>query len=263
MADEKPSLPMADEKPSVPEQEQEQEQLPHPPSSSSASASSATVTTPDHDVESQHQAITSEKVSHWRVLLDQTGVTQEVLEYNYGGQGTTESPYLVEFIPGDRWNPMAFKDSFKWTITLIQASATLSVSFASSAYSGGVSEIIREFNISTEVAILGVSLFVMGFAIGPLLWAPLSELYGRQKTFFISYMCLAAFSAGAAGSNSMATLIILRFFAGAFGSSPLTNAGGVIADLFQAKQRGIAFSIFAMAPFLGPALGKTISPHPA
>jgi MFS family permease len=106
------------------------------------------------------------------------------------------------------------------------------------------------------------SLFVMGFAIGPLLWAPLSELYGRQKTFFISYMCLAAFSAGAAGANSMATLIILRFFAGAFGSSPLTNAGGVIADLFQAKQRGIAFSIFAMAPFLGPALGKTISPCP-
>ncbi|QYT01225.1 MFS multidrug transporter [Trichoderma simmonsii] len=253
MADEKPSLPMADDKPSVPEQEQER--LPHPPSSSSASASSATVTTPDHDVESQHQAITSEKVSHWRVLLDQTGVTQEVLEYNYGGQGTTESPYLVEFIPGDKWNPMAFKDSFKWTITLIQASATLSVSFASSAYSGGVSEIIREFNISSEVAILGVSLFVMGFAIGPLLWAPLSELYGRQKTFFISYMCLAAFSAGAAGANSMATLIILRFFAGAFGSSPLTNAGGVIADLFQAKQRGIAFSIFAMAPFLGPALG--------
>ncbi|TFB04787.1 hypothetical protein CCMA1212_002927 [Trichoderma ghanense] len=240
---------MADDKASIPEQ------APHPPPSSSASTSSATVTTPDHDVEAQRQAVPSEKISHWRVLLDQTGVTQQVLEHNYSGQGTTESPYLVEFLPGDRWNPMTFKDSFKWTITLIQASATLSVSFASSAYSGGVSEIIREFNISSEVAILGVSLFVLGFAIGPLLWAPLSELYGRQKTFFISYMALAAFSAGAAGSQNMATLIILRFFAGAFGSSPLTNAGGVIADLFQAKQRGIAFSIFAMAPFLGPALG--------
>ncbi|KAL7937629.1 MFS general substrate transporter [Trichoderma chlorosporum] len=242
---------MADEKPSMPEQE------PHPPSSSSSSAStsSATVTTPDHDVESQQQAVSSEKIGHWRVLLDQTGVTQQALDYNYSGEGTAESPYLVEFIPGDKWNPMSFKDSFKWTITLIQASATLSVSFASSAYSGGISEIIEEFNVSTEVAILGVSLFVMGFAIGPLLWAPLSELYGRQRTFFISYMCLSAFSAGAAGSQNIATLIILRFFAGAFGSSPLTNAGGVIADLFQAKQRGIAFSIFAMAPFLGPALG--------
>ncbi|RFU79926.1 hypothetical protein TARUN_2269 [Trichoderma arundinaceum] len=223
-----------------------------PSSSSSASASSATVTTPDHDLEAQ---LNSEKITHWRLLFDQTGVTQQVLDHNYSGQGTAEAPYLVEFIPGDRWNPMTYKDSFKWVITLIQASATLSVSFASSAYSGGIKEIIEEFNISTEVAILGVSLFVVGFAVGPLLWAPLSELYGRQRTFFISYMCLAAFCAGAAGANSIATLVILRFFAGVFGSSPLTNAGGVIADLFQAKQRGIAFSIFAMAPFLGPALG--------
>ena len=52
--------------------------------------------------------------------------------------------------------------------------------------------------------------------------------------------------------------MILRFFAGAFGSSPLTNAGGVIADMFSAKQRGIAMSIFAAAPFLGPVLGPII-----
>ncbi|KAK1245108.1 hypothetical protein MKX08_004737 [Trichoderma sp. CBMAI-0020] len=239
---------MAEEKPVAPEGA--------PPStSSSASASSATVTTPDHDVESQLQATPAKKVSHWRVLLDQTGVTQEVLDFNYTGHGTAESPYLVEFIPNDPWNPMSFKDTFKWAITLIQASAALSVSFASSAYSGGISEIIMQFDISAEVAILGVSLFVMGFAIGPLLWAPLSELYGRQRTFFVSYMALSAFSAGAAGSQNIATLVILRFFAGAFGSSPLTNAGGVIADMFKADQRGVAFSIFAMAPFLGPALG--------
>jgi hypothetical protein len=146
---------MAEEKPVAPEG------VP-PSTSSSVSASSATVTTPDHDVESQLQATPSEKVSHWRVLFDQTGVTQEVLDFNYTGHGTTESPYLVEFIPNDPWNPMTFKDSFKWAITLIQASAALSVSFASSAYSGGISEIIMQFDISAEVAILGVSLFVMG-----------------------------------------------------------------------------------------------------
>ena len=53
-------------------------------------------------------------------------------------------------------------------------------------------------------------------------------------------------------------MIILRFFAGAFGSSPLTNAGGVIADMFPAKQRGLAMSLFAAAPFLGPVLGPII-----
>jgi MFS family permease len=53
--------------------------------------------------------------------------------------------------------------------------------------------------------------------------------------FFISYMALAAFSAGAAGAKNIQTLIILRFFAGSFGASPLTNSGGVIADMFSAK----------------------------
>lgn len=68
-------------------------------------------------------------------------------------------------------------------------------------------------------------------------------------------MMLTAFNAGAAGSKNMATLIVLRFLAGAFGSSPLTNAGGVIADMFPAAQRGLATSLFAAAPFLGPVIG--------
>lgn len=44
-------------------------------------------------------------------------------------------------------------------------------------------------------------------------------------------MLLTIFNAGAAGSQNIETLIILRFLAGAFGSSPLTNAGGVIAGM--------------------------------
>ena len=96
------------------------------------------------------------------------------------------------------------------------------------------------------------------FAIGPLLWAPLSELYGRQILFFGTYGVLTAFNAGAAGAQNIQTLVILRFFAGAFGSSPLTNAGGVIADMFSASQRGLALSVFAAAPFMGPTLGPIV-----
>jgi MFS family permease len=68
-------------------------------------------------------------------------------------------------------------------------------------------------------------------------------------------MFLTAFNAGAAASQNITTLIVLRFLAGSFGSSPLTNAGGVIADMFPAAQRGLAMSIFAAAPFLGPVIG--------
>lgn len=136
--------------------------------------------------------------------------------------------------------------------------ATLAVSFVSSAYSGGVKEIIETFNVGSEVVTLGVSLFVLGFAIGPLIWAPLSELYGRQVLFCGTYAMLTIFNAGAAGAQNMQTLLIMRFIAGSFGSSPLTNAGGVIADMFSAAHRGVAMSIFAAAPFLGPVAGPIV-----
>lgn len=86
----------------------------------------------------------------------------------------------------------------------------------------------------------------------------MSELYGRQILFIGTYAMLTAFNAGAAGSQNIQTLLILRFFAGAFGSSPLTNAGGVIADMFAADQRGLAMSVFAAAPFLGPTIGPIV-----
>jgi MFS family permease len=76
-------------------------------------------------------------------------------------------------------------------------------------------------------------------------------MFGRQILFITTYCALTAFNCAAAGSQNSWTLLVLRFFAGAFGSSPLTNAGGVIADMFPAKERAIAMSIFAAAPFLG------------
>lgn len=117
---------------------------------------------------------------------------------------------------------------------------------------------MMEFNVSQTIVTLGVSLFVLGFALGPLLWAPFSELYGRQIVFTGTYVAFTAFNAGVAGSQNIWTLLILRFMAAAFGSSPLTNAGGVIADLFSANERGLAMSIFSAAPFMGPVLGPII-----
>ncbi|RAK71575.1 MFS transporter [Aspergillus fijiensis CBS 313.89] len=198
------------------------------------------------------------RIPYWRVLVDHGAVTEEIINHPYCGQGTEEDPFIVEWIPDDPRNPMLFPQHRKWTFTIIAAFATFGVSMASSAYAGSIDQVIESFGIGTEVATLGVSLFVLGFAVGPLVWAPLSELIGRQLVFAISYLGLAVFCAGATGSRNSWTLIILRFFAGSFGSSPLTNAGGVIADVFPAEERGLAMSLFAGAPFLGPTIGPII-----
>ncbi|ORY13731.1 benomyl/methotrexate resistance protein [Clohesyomyces aquaticus] len=197
-------------------------------------------------------------ISHWNLITNQGVVTQEVVKWEYEGSGTDEDPYVVEWIDNDPRNPMRWGNVKKWTGCLCMAMATLVVSFCSSAFAGGIQHILVEFHASQEVVTLGITLFVLGFALGPLLWAPCSELYGRQVVFCGTFIAFIAFNAGAAGSKNMYTLLILRFFGGAFGSSPLTNAGGVVADLFAAKERGLAMSVFSIAPFMGPVLGPIV-----
>ncbi|OQD61060.1 hypothetical protein PENPOL_c018G04076 [Penicillium polonicum] len=204
------------------------------------------------------EAMLPSKIPFWRLIFDQKVVTEEVMQFPYTGSGTEDDPYAVVWIPADPRNPMNFRPIKKWSITLLVSFVTLAVSLVSSAFSGGMSQIMEDFGASQEIVILGVSLFVLGFAIGPLIWAPLSEIFGRRHIFTISFMFLTVFNAGAAGAKNIETLIILRFLAGSFGSSPFGNGGGTIADMFPASQRGIAISLFAAAPFLGPTLGPVI-----
>ncbi|KAI4592573.1 MFS siderochrome iron transporter 1 [Pestalotiopsis sp. 9143b] len=215
-------------------------------------SAASSVTATEKDVESQ---LLRRMPPHFQMLFDQSGVTTEVLSCDYKGKGTADEPFLVDFLENDPKNPLAFPMWKKWTITILQAIAVLAVAFVSTAFSGGISEIIRDFEVKQIIAILGISLFVTGFAVGPLLWAPLSELFGRQILFFGTYLALTAFNAGAAAAPNIQALIVLRFFAGTFGSSPMTNAGGVIADMFSASERGMATAVFATAPFLGPSIG--------
>lgn len=177
---------------------------------------------------------------------------------NYSGEGTDSNPYIVEFQFEDPGNALNFSPAKKWFIIFIVPLSVFAVTLTSSAYSGSANELLMQFHCSSELFALGISLYVLGFAIGPALWAPLSELYGRRILFVTTHTCLVAFVAGSAGVNSIAALLVLRFLTGMFGSSPLTNSGGVIADLFPASQRGLAMIFFCTAPFLGPVLGPII-----
>ncbi|KAI1809971.1 major facilitator superfamily transporter [Poronia punctata] len=199
---------------------------------------------------------TNNKISWYRRQFDHACITPAVLAWPYKGSGTSDDPFVVDFLPDDERNPFLFPKWFKWSITVFKAIAVLAVAFVSTAYTSAVGDIVDEFHIeSPELAISGVSLFVLGFAVGPVFWAPLGEMYGRQVIFFVSYATLTALNAATCASRNISTIAVLRFLAGAFGSSPLTNSGGVIADMFEPKERGFAGALFAMAPFLGPSIG--------
>ena len=116
-------------------------------------------------------------------------VTEEVMQFPYKGSGTEDHPYAVVWIPADPRNPMNFPPIRKWSITLLVSFVTLAVSLVSSAFSGGMRQIMEDFGAAQEIVILGVSLFVLGFAIGPLIWAPLSVRCSAGDISLPSRLC--------------------------------------------------------------------------
>lgn len=95
------------------------------------------------------------------------------------------------------------------------------VTFGSSVFSTSTQQTARKFNVSPEVMVLAVSLFVLGFAFGPIIFGPLSELYGRKRPLFLGMFVFAIFQIPCAVAQNLQTIFICRFLGGVFASAPL------------------------------------------
>ena len=93
---------------------------------------------------------------------------------------------------------------------------------------------------------------------GPIIWAPLSELRGRQIPLVVGMFGFSIFSIGVATSKDTQTLMLCRYFAGFFSASPLAVVPACFADMYDHRQRGLAITAFAMAVFVGPFASPSI-----
>jgi len=172
----------------------------------------------------------------------------------------TTREHLVDFSgPNDPYRPLNWPLRKKTTTTALYGLVTMSATWASSCYSAGTAQVASEFSVSNQVAILGTSLFLVGFGLGPLLWAPLSEVYGRRAGVFGPMFVAVCFSFGSGAAKDLQTVMLTRFWGGFFASAPVTNTGGVLGDLFAPSERGVAMAGYAMAVVGGPALGPIVS----
>ncbi|RHZ67725.1 MFS transporter [Aspergillus thermomutatus] len=160
--------------------------------------------------------------------------------------------------PKDPDNPVNFSPARKWTITVMLELMTVSVTFASSVFSTAAQVTAKKFHVSEEVMVLGTSLFVLGFAFGPMVFGPLSELYGRKTPLFVGFLIFAIFQIPVAVAQNLQTIFICRFLGGFFASAPLGIVGGMLADLFNPVDRTIAVAVFAASTFIGPVAGPIV-----
>jgi DHA1 family multidrug resistance protein-like MFS transporter len=132
------------------------------------------------------------------------------------------------------------------------------VTFASAIFATAIPSLVRIHDVDREVVTLGVSLYVLGFAFGPVIWASFSELKGRYLPFIISAFGFTAFSFGTAVSKGLTSILICRWFGGFFGAGPLTLAGPLYADMFVGKPFGVSMVVFAFTVFMGPIVAQPV-----
>ncbi|KAJ5449850.1 uncharacterized protein N7458_006299 [Penicillium daleae] len=161
--------------------------------------------------------------------------------------------YLVDFEgPDDPLNPQNWPSTAKLLSSALACSGTFIASLNSAMFSPGISQASSDFGVGTEVITLGTTLFVLGFATGPMIWAPLSELMGRKLPLVIAIIGEGIFTIACAVAKDVQTLIICRFFAGVCGASQLTVVPGLLADLYDNTYRGVAIALYALTVFGGP-----------
>ncbi|KAL2788765.1 major facilitator superfamily domain-containing protein [Aspergillus keveii] len=165
---------------------------------------------------------------------------------------------FVTFTIGDPEHPHNWSRLYRWYITLVASMLVVCVAFGSSIVTGGLGLIEEKYNVSLEVAILTCSIMVCGFAVGPLLWSPLSEIIGRRPVYIISLGLYVIFNIPCALSPNIGGLLVCRFLCGVFSSSGLSLAGGTIADIWSIEERGMAIAYFAAAPYCGPVIGPIV-----
>ncbi|KAI4127500.1 MAG: hypothetical protein LQ341_006783 [Variospora aurantia] len=167
--------------------------------------------------------------------------------------------YVVEFDgPDDPLHPQNWPIKKKILMALMLGYTTLISAFASSIFSAATSVVGAYFNVSTQVGVLGISLYVLGFATGPILWGPLSELKGRRLPLIGATFGFSIFSIATATAKDLQTVMLTRFFAGVFGSCPLAVVAAVFSDMFDNRTRGLAITVFSMTVFAGPLLAPFI-----
>ncbi|SCU93140.1 LAMI_0E13366g1_1 [Lachancea mirantina] len=165
----------------------------------------------------------------------------------------------LEFGPDDVDNPKNYSLKRKCYVTGIAILLVMNATFASSAPSGSFQSVSEDLKVSAEAAGLVTTLFLVGYCAGPLFWAPLSEFYGRRNIFWISFALYLAFGFLCAFAPNFGALLAGRFLTGAAASAALTNAPGILADVWGAVGRGNAMVLFATMTFVGPALGPVVS----
>jgi DHA1 family multidrug resistance protein-like MFS transporter len=176
-------------------------------------------------------------------------------------QKTSDGIVLVDwYTTDDPENPQNWSNSKKNLVVFILCAYTFTVYTAGPIYSTAADQLVEHFHISQVAATLGLSLYILSYGIGDLLFSPLTEIpvVGRNPVYFLTFIVFWILSFGPANVNSFGGLLALRFWLGFFGSPALANGGATIGDMYSLIYIPYGLSWWVFSAWGGPAIAPVI-----
>ncbi|KAJ5991748.1 hypothetical protein N7451_007472 [Penicillium sp. IBT 35674x] len=216
--------------------------------------------------EERHNSGQSDATSHSSTLHEDSEMNVQDLEKVKSTpitpKKTKDGAILVDwYYTDDNENPHNWSNLKRALLTTIICLYTFVVYTTSAIYTASELGIMKEFGVSEIVATLGLSIYVLGYGTGPLIFSPLSEIpiIGRNPVYIITMFLFVIISIPTAFVGNFPGLIVLRFLQGFFGSPCLASGGASIGDMYSLNALPYAMMAWVAAAYCGPALGPLLS----
>ncbi|KAG9005774.1 hypothetical protein FRB94_001186 [Tulasnella sp. JGI-2019a] len=162
--------------------------------------------------------------------------------------------------PDDPANPRNWSSGKRHFVLGIICVLTFSIYMGSAIYTASIPYLLEEFHISLVVATLGLTLYVLAYGIGPMLFSPLQELpsWGRNPVYIFTAFIFVVLQVPTALAKNIAGLLVLRFLGGFFASPALATGGASVGDIYQPQHLPYALSLWAFGAVCGPVAGPIV-----
>ncbi|KIP02007.1 hypothetical protein PHLGIDRAFT_130975 [Phlebiopsis gigantea 11061_1 CR5-6] len=172
-------------------------------------------------------------------------------------QRIAESRIVSWYGPEDPDNPQNWSLRKKSFVTFEICLLTFSIYIGSAIYAPGIGSLSTQFGVSPVAGTLGLTIFVIGYGVGPMFLSPLSELpaLGRTTVYILSLAVFVALQVPTALAKNLGALLPLRFLAGFMGSPALATGGASLADMWALEHRAVTIGLWSVAAVCGPVLG--------
>jgi DHA1 family bicyclomycin/chloramphenicol resistance-like MFS transporter len=146
-----------------------------------------------------------------------------------------------------------------FALTALLAALTAIGPLSTDMYLPSLPDIARQLSATTAQVQLTISAYLIGFAVGQILYGPVSDRHGRKPVLLgaVALYCVA--SLACALSTSIELLIVTRFLQALGGSGAIVLTRAVVRDLYSGARAGrelsLIGSVMALAPVLAPIAG--------